>query len=801
MSVDHRQEYSARIVPLPRADGAARPEPVLTFPRGGATLDVVVSSDASGDLRREWYARAGTEADLRSMTEAITAGWPGVDIRPPGDGDDPGRILAHDRRIVLALRPRGGEAVPVAALAAPAAGESNAPLAEASPGPGARIIVRMTGRSAGGRASLPEPATDDLEGPRSPHVLVGDPQFLLISLLGFLLLLGFGLGVIDPVGGTLDFTPLRLTGDSVWLEGAPYAALAIAGVAAWLRVRRSRSFRRWRPTPLSEEDLAVKRESMLMHVSSLIIGVPAPDTSRGDLRRAVYRVGHACLQRAGPEWELHEVRFGRAGFRPSRGGRACLSAREAGALFPGPAPVAPESGIEHVGARRRSPTPGHAARGALIGRSDADPTREIRQPMEVQTRHQLIAGKSGAGKSTLLRDLAVGAMDASPEGSGRAGSTVIIVDPHSDLANAVLRAIPTTIKDRVLHIDFGGTTHLPSLNLLDVHLYPDVPRQVDRVVAVLKLAYPGPEWGPRMQQILRRSVTALMNHNLRLPRGQQHSLLDVLRFISDGNYRDRVFEACDDELRRWEWAQAYDHLPRGRWEEWRQPVDNKLTPLRDHPLAAHILGQPVSTIDLAEMLRGGVDYVIVDGGSAMLGNESAQLVCSSFVNALLQSVMSADTPPEVSRGITLIVDEAAVLSAIDYETAYAQGRKYGVAIVAATQSPAQIDRIDPQLMTIIGTNVGAHIVFGTGEEDAGHLARELGVPAREIVSLDDYRAIARWTEQAAKGQAFTFTTLPPRAPAPDADLIADYIRERSRELYCTPVERGSGRRPTPPGRP
>ena len=786
------REYSARIVPPPRTDGALPMEdPTLVFPAGGGVVDAIVRADpVSGAIKREWYARAATEGGLRSLTEAIAAGWPGVDIRPPGDGEDL-YLVPDARRIVLALRPKGGKVVPVAALTADAVAESNAPLAAATPGPGALIITRMVGQAATG-ISLPTPPDQDVETPRASRAPWLDPQFVLLGLVGFLLYLALALGVYVPSAGTLDFAPLRPDGDLVWSVAAPYTALAIAVVAVGLRVRGSRSWRRLRPAPLSDEDLAAKRGSMLMHVSHLTIGVAGPDTPRDDLYRAVCEAGQAGLQRAGPaDWELHEARFARTGFRPRRADCALLSAREAGALFPGPAPVAPQSGIEHVGARRRSPTPGHATRGVLIGRSDADPTLEIRQPIEVLTRHQVVVGKSGSGKSTLLRDLAVGAMDE---------DTVCIVDPHSSLARAVARSIPHSRKDRVHLIDFSDPDHLPVLNLLDVRLYPDVPRQVGRVIALLRLAYPGPEWGGRMQQIVHRSITTLMLHNLRLPREQQHSLLDVLRFVSDDTFRGDVFRDCGDETRREDWLQAYGNLPRGRFGEWMQPIDNKLAPLRDDPLARHILGRSASTIDLSNMLGGGVDCVIVDGGNAMLGNAPAQLICAALINTVLQLAMSpADTPLEPSRGLILIVDEATVLSAVDYETAYAQGRKYGVVIIAATQSLAQIDKIDPTLATVIGTNAGAHIVFSVGEGDADRLARELDVPTRELIALDDYRAIARWSERSGKGQAFTFETLPPGAPTPDAQLILDYIREHSRERYGRPVERPS--RGSGPGTP
>jgi hypothetical protein len=500
----------------------------------------------------------------------------------------------------------------------------------------------------------------------------------------------------------------------------------------------------------------------------------------------VRATGEEWRQRAGADWELRRVRSGWEGYRPRRRDRALLTIGEAYALCPGPDPVTPESGIAHVGARGRLPTPGHARRGVQIGVSDVDPKRVIHAPRDVFAHHLLMTGRSGSGKSTLAGSMTVGAMDeiaaTGPENRG----LIVVIDPHSGLARDVVGRVPAPLADRTAYLDLTARDRLPTLNLLDVAVYPDLARQVERSGILLRLAYPEESWGPRQAAIQRRAATALMSHNRALVRDQQHTILDIPNFLYNDDLRADVLDALPDDLVN-EWRDRYGRLASNRWVEWCQPVDNKIYPLFANPYTRHILGTSRSTIESA-LHSEDCDIVIVDGGSAALGRDAAAFICGAIANLVIQDMLSGIE----SRPVMLVVDEAAVLAAIDYTTAYPQGRKYGLTIHAAAQSLQQLDSIEPGLSALICSNVGAVVSFGAGSDDASRLAREMDVPARDLVALDEYRAIARWSEGGTKGQAFTLRTLPPQEDSAGALARVEYIRERSLDLYTLPVQRDLG---------
>ena len=86
-------------------------------------------------------------------------------------------------------------------------------------------------------------------------------------------------------------------------------------------------------------------------------------------------------------------------------------------------------------------------------------------------RHAYILGQTGTGKSALLQRLATAHIN---DGAG-----VALLDPHGDLAEALLDAIPRHRTDDLIYFNPAGDTERPlSINLLD-----QVPNEAHHLVA------------------------------------------------------------------------------------------------------------------------------------------------------------------------------------------------------------------------------------------------------------------------------------------------------------------------------
>ncbi|HEY6619559.1 MAG TPA: DUF87 domain-containing protein, partial [Steroidobacteraceae bacterium] len=75
---------------------------------------------------------------------------------------------------------------------------------------------------------------------------------------------------------------------------------------------------------------------------------------------------------------------------------------------------------------------------------------------EQRERHVWIIGKSGSGKSTFLFNLAMSDIVA--------GEGVTVIDPHGDLAEDILDAIPRSRINDVCYLDAGETEYPVGFN-------------------------------------------------------------------------------------------------------------------------------------------------------------------------------------------------------------------------------------------------------------------------------------------------------------------------------------------------
>jgi Helicase HerA, central domain len=112
-------------------------------------------------------------------------------------------------------------------------------------------------------------------------------------------------------------------------------------------------------------------------------------------------------------------------------------------------------------------------------------------------RHMAVIGKTGMGKTTLLQHLL--------NSDIRAGRGVALLDPHGDLCDAVLAAVPRERTNDVILFDAADTTHPLSFNLLACPRPEQRALVASGIVSALKKLY-GEFWGPRMEHILRNEA-------------------------------------------------------------------------------------------------------------------------------------------------------------------------------------------------------------------------------------------------------------------------------------------------------
>jgi hypothetical protein len=451
--------------------------------------------------------------------------------------------------------------------------------------------------------------------------------------------------------------------------------------------------------------------------------------------------------------------------------------------------------LERTTARRRLPLSSTVAAsaedtGCRIGVSaHQGHSVPVHLPTALLRRHLLAVAKTRRGKSSLLLRLTHHLMQA--DGHDR---SVVLVDPHHDLAVSALGLVPRRRQADIVYLDVSNRRRPFGINLLDVGLGWDRDQATANALRIFRREFDG-YWGPRMEDAFRFAVLALFEANEALcaedprgGRGAQHTILDVPALLERPGFCRQVLKKTRDPvIRQWfdGYFQALDH----RFQlEIINPVQTKVHKYLGSRVARQIVGQPRSTIDFRQLVADG-KLVIINLNAFDVGEDTAALIGGTLVNLAARAISGqASLAPDARKPVTLVVDEFHTLPGADYEQVLGELAKYGANVLLATQTLARLDRmVDAQrrrdLRSAVFSNLDGLFAFHTSAEDAAYLAEELGggLDAQDLLELGHYHCYARLTD-ARTGErlpAFSVQLDPP--PAGDtafAATLARYSAER-----------------------
>ena len=464
------------------------------------------------------------------------------------------------------------------------------------------------------------------------------------------------------------------------------------------------------------------------------------------------------------------------------GRRSVLGVREAACLWHPPGARDETPLVARAGAKVLLPTARSVSGGAHVGDTTTGTPRKIHFPADLLRRHHLYVARTRMGKSTLMQHIVRHKMQE--KAAGRDGDAIVVVDPHADLVGDLLRHVPESLIDRVRLIDLADDRGAPGINLLDSRVFTDRDRTADSVVRIAKGLWD--QWGPRMQSILEQTVKTLHEANESREAGEQYTILDGLRILSDTDFRaDVLAEVTDPYLVEW-WGRDFFGWRHETRADALAPVQTRLSYYSSSKRARAILGQPRSTIDMRRVIReGGILFVSTAQGEA--GRDVAALVGASLLN-LVDAVIreQGNLPFEKRRGALVVVDEMQSMPGVDYESMLSELGKFGASFVLATQSLAKLDDLSRTMRDTILANVGCLAVFQVAGNDARQLVWELGkerVTEDDITSLPVHQCYVRATVGTDRMDAFSMRVAKPEPGDPET---AERIWAEA-ESYLTPA--------------
>jgi hypothetical protein len=350
---------------------------------------------------------------------------------------------------------------------------------------------------------------------------------------------------------------------------------------------------------------------------------------------------------------------------------------------------------------------------------------EVLDPEE-RRRHLYIIGQTGTGKSTLLLNLITQDITV--------GEGVALLDPHGDLAEAVLMHVRRRRTNDFVYINPADAARPIGFNPLSSVPEDLKPLVADDVVGAFKHVWPD-SWGPRLDYVLMNAIRALLD----VPGG---TLLMLPRLLIDDPFREHLLlRHVHGPVVQSFWRNEYAGFsPRLRAEAI-SPIQNKIGRVLMEPRMRNMLAQPRSTITFRRLMDEGA-IIICNLAKGRLGESVAHLLGALLTSSIAQAALSrADAPASERRTFHLCADEFQSFATTSFALILSEARKYGLTLTIAHQ---YLNQLSDELRSAVFGNVGSMLACRTGAADAPILAEQIGPGGDDaLLDLPNFAAWAR----------------------------------------------------------
>ncbi|MBU0998733.1 type IV secretion system DNA-binding domain-containing protein [Patescibacteria group bacterium] len=388
--------------------------------------------------------------------------------------------------------------------------------------------------------------------------------------------------------------------------------------------------------------------------------------------------------------------------------------------------------------------------------------------------HVYILGKSGTGKSVLMFNMIFQNI--------KNGEGVCVVDPHGELVEAVLSAIPPHRMKDVVYFNPADADHHIGFNVLEL-IDPQYKHLVASGLMGIFTKIWANAWSARMEYILNNCILALLDT-------PGTTLLGIPRMLVDKDYRQKIISNLKDPVIKAFWVHEYEAWQDKFRNEAIAPIQNKVGQFLSTSIIRNVVGQSISTINIFDIMNEGKIF-LVNVSKGRIGEDNSGLLGGMIITKIQLAAMERVRIPEEHRkDFYLYVDEFQNFVTDAFAGILSEARKYRLNLTVAHQYTAQLisDKSSAVRDAVFG-NVGTMIVFRVGSDDADFLEKEFDpeFTPSDIVNLPNYKIYLKLMIDGVTSRPFSAKTLPPMVKAGDKKIEEEVIKS-SRELYCRTKE-------------
>jgi CxxC-x17-CxxC domain-containing protein len=386
--------------------------------------------------------------------------------------------------------------------------------------------------------------------------------------------------------------------------------------------------------------------------------------------------------------------------------------------------------------------------------------------------HVYVLGKSGTGKSALMFNMIIQNIQN--------GEGVCVVDPHGELVEGVLSAIPPHRMKDVVYFNPADVDYHIGFNVLEL-IDPQYKHLVASGLMGIFTKIWANAWSARMEYILNNCILALLDT-------PGTTLLGIPRMLVDKDYRQKIITNLKDPVIKAFWVHEYEAWQDKFRNEAIAPIQNKVGQFLSTSIIRNVVGQSVSTINIFDIMNDGKIF-LVNVSKGRIGEDNSGLLGGMIITKIQLAAMERVRIPEEHRkDFYLYVDEFQNFVTDAFAGILSEARKYRLNLTVAHQYTAQLisDKSSAVRDAVFG-NVGTMIVFRVGSDDADFLEKEFDpeFTPSDIVNLPNYKIYLKLMIDGVTSRPFSAKTMPPMVKSGNKKIEEEVIKS-SRDLYCRP---------------
>ena len=388
--------------------------------------------------------------------------------------------------------------------------------------------------------------------------------------------------------------------------------------------------------------------------------------------------------------------------------------------------------------------------------------------------HVYILGKSGTGKSVLMFNMIIQNIIN--------GEGVCVVDPHGELVEGVLSAIPPHRMKDVIYFNPADTDFHIGFNVLEL-VDPQYKHLVASGLMGIFTKIWANAWSARMEYILNNCILALLDT-------PGTTLLGIPRMLVDKDYRQKIISNLKDPVIKAFWVHEYEAWQDKFRNEAIAPIQNKVGQFLSTSIIRNVVGQSKSTINIFDIMNESKIF-LVNVSKGRIGEDNSGLLGGMIITKVQLAAMErVRIPEEIRKDFYLYVDEFQNFVTDAFAGILSEARKYRLNLTVAHQYTAQLisDKSSAVRDAVFG-NVGTMIIFRVGADDADFLEKEFHpeFTPQDIVNLPNYKIYLKLMIEGVTSRPFSAKTLPAMVKSGNKEVEDEVIRS-SRELYCLPKD-------------